>query len=210
VIGFVDLVIKMYRPGKVTMPDGKEIEWTNGGRLTMHLDQLRAGDHIDVNGPFGLIEYKGRGAFKLPGQATLRTFKQVGMMAGGSGITPMLQIVQAAIRDPADETEFHLLYANKTEDDILCRPLINQLVMQAKGRFTASYTLDFPPKAGWSGVPGKFQGFITQDMIGATMPKATPAGESLVLMCGPPPMVEFACKKNLLEMGWEKTNLAVF
>lgn len=33
----------------------------------------------------------------------------------------MLQVVIAASKDPADNTQFHLIFANKTEDDILLR-----------------------------------------------------------------------------------------
>ena len=40
-------------------------------------------------GPLGVNEYLGRGTFKLPGKTI--TVKHVGMMAGGTGITPMLQ-----------------------------------------------------------------------------------------------------------------------
>jgi NAD(P)H-flavin reductase len=33
----------------------------------------------------------------------------------------MLQVVQAAAKDPKDATQFHLIFANKSEDDILLR-----------------------------------------------------------------------------------------
>lgn len=35
------------------------------------------------------------------------------MMAGGSGITPMFQIMQQIANDPEDETKVTLLFANK-------------------------------------------------------------------------------------------------
>lgn len=37
------------------------------------------------------------------------------MIAGGTGITPMYQIIQAAIQDTNDKTRLDLLFANKTE-----------------------------------------------------------------------------------------------
>lgn len=40
------------------------------------------------------------------------------MLAGGSGITPMYQIIQSSILDPLDKTEIDLIYANVNEDDI--------------------------------------------------------------------------------------------
>merc|ERR1711862_536596 len=101
----------------------------------------------------------------------------------------MLQVVSAALRDKADATTFSLIYANKTEDDILVRDLLDEAVASSRGRFTVNYTLDFPP-AGWT----HKKGFITADMIRECLPG--PSDSTLVLMCGPPPMVEFACKKN--------------
>lgn len=199
--GYVDLVIKVYRPGKVKMPDGKEVTWEDGGKAGLDLDGKKAGDFIEIGGPLGLNEYLGCGAFKLPGRQM--TAKKVGMMAGGTGLTPMLQVAQAAIRDPADSTTFSLIYANKTEDDILCRDLLDELQERSKGRFKVHYTLDFPPE-GWKGKTG----FITQDMIKECLP--APGDDTLVLMCGPPPMIEFACKKNLEALGYSKQSMVPF
>ena len=41
---------------------------------------------------------------------------KIGMLAGGTGITPMLQIITAVFENPADkDTTISLIYANKTE-----------------------------------------------------------------------------------------------
>jgi cytochrome-b5 reductase len=198
--GYVDLVIKVYRPGTVKMPDGKEMVWEDGGKLGLFLDGKKIGDSIEIMGPIGLNEYLGKGMFKLPGRTV--TVKNVGMMAGGTGLTPMLQVVQASLMDPKDKTNFSLIYANKTEDDILCRDMLEELSLRSKGRFKLTYTLDFPPE-GWK----HKQGFITQDMIKEVFAKPS---ADLVLMCGPPPMVEFACKKNLEALGYPKTAMVAF
>lgn len=199
--GHVDLVIKVYRPGTTKMPDGKEVTWSDGGKLGLYLDSKVPGDFIEILGPLGLNEYMGRGTFKLPGRTATAT--KVGMMAGGTGITPMLQVVQAALRDPEDHCHFSLIYANKTEDDILCRDILDELAKTGRGRFSLFYTLDFPP-ANWQGKTG----FITADMIKECLPP--PSDDTLVLMCGPPPMVEHACKKNLTALGFEKKAMVAF
>lgn len=199
--GFVDLVVKIYRPGAVRMPDGKELIWESGGKASLHLDSKRPGDFVEVQGPLGVNEYLGRGTFKLPGRTVSVT--QVGMLAGGTGLTPMLQVVQAALRDPGDTCKFSLIYANKTEDDILCREMLDDLARNSKGRFKLFYTLDFPPP-NWKGKTG----FITAEMIKECLPP--PSAETLMLMCGPPPMVEFACKKNLETLGFPKTSMVSF
>jgi len=199
--GYVDLVIKVYKPGKVKMPDGRENTWEDGGKLGLFLDSRKVGDWLDVMGPVGANEYLGQGQFKLPGRQV--TVRHVGMMAGGTGLTPMLQVVQAALRDPNDACTFSLIYANKTEGDILCKDILDELAQTSKGRFKLTYTLDFPP-AGWSHQTG----FITPNMIQECLPPPSP--ETLVLMCGPPPMIQFACKKNLEALNYPKTSMVTF
>lgn len=199
--GHVDLVIKCYQPGTVKMPDGRETQWADGGKLSRHLDSRKVGDTLDVNGPFGVNEYQGKGKFKVPGQVL--QVKHVCMMAGGTGLTPMLQVVQASLLDAEDQTRFSLIYANKTETDILCKDLLDDAEQRAKGRFKVTYTLDFPP-ASWQHKTG----FITQDMIKEVF--VPPSENPIVLMCGPPPMVEFACKKNLEAIGYNKKSMIPF
>mmetsp|Transcript_30076 Transcript_30076/g.44973 ORF Transcript_30076/g.44973 Transcript_30076/m.44973 type:complete len:265 (-) Transcript_30076:12-806(-) len=131
--GYVDLVVKIYRPGKVCMPDGKEVTWEDGGKASLFLDQKKVGDHLEIKGPVGANQYLGKGHFKLPGRSV--TVKEVGMLAGGTGLTPMLQVVTAALRDPGDTCKFTLLYANKTEDDILCRDLLEEAAAASGGGF---------------------------------------------------------------------------
>lgn len=43
------------------------------------------------------------------------------MIAGGTGITPMYQIIKSSIKDASDKTQLSLIYANVNEDDI-CEP----------------------------------------------------------------------------------------
>merc|ERR1719375_2011530 len=116
------------------MPDGKEVTWADGGKMSLYLDSLKVGDSINIYGPIGVIEYLGCGKFKVPG-GTKQT-NHVGMMAGGTGITPMLQVVAAAMKDKADTTRFSLIYANKTKDDILVKDLLEEYEQKSQGRFS--------------------------------------------------------------------------
>ena len=44
------------------------------------------------------------------------------------------------------------------------------------------------------------KGFISEEMIAAHLP---PAGDdTLIFMCGPPPMIKFACQPNLDKLGY--------
>lgn len=90
-VGFFDLLIKVYF---------KEVhpKFPDGGKITQFLESLQLGDEIDVLGPKGCITYLGHGKFQVEDKKnrknppTFRTCKTVGMIAGGSGITPMLQV----------------------------------------------------------------------------------------------------------------------
>ncbi|KAH9261746.1 hypothetical protein BASA81_000402 [Batrachochytrium salamandrivorans] len=195
-MGYVELLVKIYAPKtNARFPDG--------GKASYYLGNLGLGDEITITGPWGLVEYVGESQFKVGRHQLRKSF--VGMMAGGSGITPMLQILVAALEDAKDHTKFSLIYANQTPEDILCREQLDDLARRFPARFRLHYTVDRVPNGGeW-----KFStGFIDQKMIEAHMP---PKGEdTLILACGPPPMVEFAVKKNLEALGYSKESFAAF
>lgn len=198
--GYTDIVVKIYRPGEATLPDGTKVTWADGGKMGLYLDSKQQGDVIEINGPMGMIEYLGRGMFKLPGKTI--PVQKVAMLAGGSGITAMLRIVRGAIRDPRDSCIFSLIYANKTEGDILLRDELEQLVKESSGQFTVNYTLDFPP-ANWK----HRTGFVGPEMIRSFLPSCRE--KPLVLVCGPAPMVPHV-KKNLELLGYRKDLIVTF
>ena len=87
--------------------------------MSQHLDSLKVGDTIDMKGPKGHMEYLGRGRFTvklLRKPLEERRAKHFGMIAGGTGITPMLQVANAIFKDSKDKTTtISLLYANKSK-----------------------------------------------------------------------------------------------
>lgn len=48
-------------------------------------------------------------------------YRELGMLAGGTGISPMTQIMRSVVNHPEDKTQLTLLYGNYYEDDILCK-----------------------------------------------------------------------------------------
>lgn len=120
------------------------------------------------------------------------------MIAGGTGITPMFQIIKSSVKDQNDKTKLALIYANVDESDIckqffaervltltcqVLRKELEELRDQSNGRFVIYYVLNKPP-ADW-----KYgTGFVTKEMIESHMPSSSPTEEK-VLMCGPPPML---------------------
>ena len=104
------------------------------------------------------------------------------MIAGGTGITPMLQIIRAALKNPQDTTKLSLIYANVNADDILLKTELDELAAAHPARFTVYYVLNNPP-AGWTGGVG----FVSKEQIEKHLP---PTSDDIkILMCGPPPMM---------------------
>ncbi|PNT42081.1 hypothetical protein POPTR_004G194400v4 [Populus trichocarpa] len=165
-LGCFELVIKMYPQG----------------RMSHHFREMREGDYLAVKGPKGRFKYQ-------PNQ--VRAF---GMIAGGTGITPMFQVTRAILENPNDKTNIHLIYANVTYEDILLKEEIDNLATTFPNRFKVYYVLNQPPE-GWEGGIG----FISKEMIQSHCPP--PAADVQILRCGPPPMNK-AMASNLNDLGY--------
>jgi len=194
--GYVDLVIKVYF--KNVHP-----KFPDGGKMTQHLESLKIGENVTFKGPKGKLIYNGRGHFSIrpdfKSPPEKRKAKKLGMIAGGSGITPMLQIIRAVLKDPEDKTQLNLLYANQTEDDILLRKELDAAVEENPDQLRVWYTLDR------SNEDWKYStGFVDAEMISNRIPE--PTDNTLVLMCGPPPMIKFALVPNLDKLGYAERN----
>ena len=82
-VGYLEMVIKVYfRNENPRFPDG--------GKMSQHFESLKIGDTIDIKGPIGHFTYLGRGKFKLHNE--LRACESMGMICGGTGITPAFQV----------------------------------------------------------------------------------------------------------------------
>lgn len=195
ILGKVSFVIKIYKAGE-------HPKFPDGGKMSQHLDSLQIGDVQEMKGPKGHLNYLGKGKFtvkEMRKPISERNVKKIGMIAGGTGITPMLQIISAVLRDPDDKTTLSLLFANQTEDDILVREELESLAKKHPDQFKLHYTLDNPPK-NWK----YSSGFINKDMIASHLPPPASDDSTFVIICGPPPMVKYACIPNLTELGFKE------
>jgi len=167
--GFFDLLIKSYPTGNISK----------------YIATLKIGQTMKVKGPKGAMVY------------TPNMVRRFGMIAGGTGITPMLQVIRAIIRGRAagDRTEVDLIFANVNKEDILLQEDLDTLAKE-DAHFRIHYVLNNPPE-GWKGGVG----FVTAEMIKDHLP--SPAKDIKILICGPPPMV-VAMKKAVVSLGYEE------
>lgn len=138
--GFFDLLVKAYPQGNISK----------------YLAGLQVGQTMKVRGPKGAMVY------------TPNMCRHIGMIAGGTGVTPMLQIIRAIVRNRPrhggnDTTKVDLIFANVNPEDILLKEELEQLDKEDDG-FRIYYVLNNPPE-GWTGGVG----FVTPDMIKVSM-----------------------------------------
>ncbi|KAI9723310.1 MAG: NADH-cytochrome b5 reductase [Candelaria pacifica] len=158
------------------------------GNISKHVATLKIGQTLKVKGPKGAMVY------------TPNMVRHFGMIAGGTGITPMLQIIRAIIRGRSrnggiDKTQIDLIFANVDFGDILLREDLDALAAEDPD-FRVHYVLNNPPEK-WTGG----MGFVTAEIIKQYFP--APAKDIKILICGPPPMVS-AMKKATDSLGYEK------
>lgn len=124
------------------------------------------------------------------------------MVAGGTGITPMYQVLRQIAADPQDTTHVHLLFGNISLEDILLRSELDKLTRQRPGQIAVTYVLDKAP-AGWQGEVG----YVTADMLRRHCP--APARDVMLLLCGPRPMTK-AVAAAAEEVGYAADDVFTF
>ncbi|KAJ5952389.1 Cytochrome b5 [Penicillium vulpinum] len=167
-LGKLELVIKCYPDGLLT---------------GQYLASLEVGDKVEFRGPKGGMKYH-RGLCK-----------KIGMIAGGTGITPMYQLIRAICEDDRDTTEVSLIYANRSEEDILLRRELEAFARGYPKNFKLWYMLDHPSENWAYG-----SGYVTPEVMAARLPG--PAPDTKIMLCGPPGMVN-ASKKGLVAAGFK-------
>ncbi|KAJ3342536.1 hypothetical protein HDU93_001922 [Gonapodya sp. JEL0774] len=172
-----------------------------GGPMSTHIHSLRPGDTLDMKGPIKKFDYQ-------PNR-----WSQIGMIAGGSGITPMIQVLRQILSDPSDKTRVTLVFANVEERDILLKDLLESWEAEhgRARKFETIYVLEKPPAnwpakygTGYGLYPKQFAGevpahsppspshyfdIVSKSILSSTMP--TPGSGGLILVCGPDPMLNW-------------------
>jgi cytochrome-b5 reductase len=167
--GYFDLTVKRYETGMVsTYIHGRQI-----------------GDTVLMSGPHS-------GGHWVDGMAT-----RVGLVAGGTGITPMISIIRWILANGL-QVELFLVFANKTEADIIFHDEWEANVRE-HANFHCYHVLEQPP-AGWTQGIGR----ITEDVLRAHLP--APGPETAVFLCGPPLMVD-ALETTLKSIGYPEQSI---
>ncbi|MFZ5445814.1 MAG: 2Fe-2S iron-sulfur cluster-binding protein [Myxococcota bacterium] len=144
-----------------------------GGQVSPHLtSKLAVGDVLEVKGPYG--------QFVLPAG-----FQRALFIAGGSGITPFLSMLQDE-QKKGWPSAITLLDFNRTQAEQILRAELDAFVAASGGKLEVVHVLDDAANAaGQKGPP-------MQELFGALL-EGRPAPD-VIAMCGPEPMMDLARK----------------
>ncbi|KAK4106027.1 ferredoxin reductase-like protein [Parathielavia hyrcaniae] len=156
--GHLELLVKQY-------PDGK---------ASTYLHSLQPGQSL-------------RFVAALPGYPwTPNKHPHVVLIAGGAGITPVYQLLQAIFQNRADDqTRATLVFGVRSDRDVLLRTELDALADKFPGRFRVVYTVSHPEPG--SPFP---QGRVSKELLARVLEHdgAATVDNAKVMVCGPPAM----------------------
>ena len=159
------------------------VERVKDGEVSPYLlDELRVGDHLELRGPIG-------GYFVWTGDAV----RPVYLLAGGTGITPLMSMLRHRDRQPSRPPAL-LIYSARSWEDIVYRDEL-EAMMRHDSSFRLAYTLTRQPPKDWTGHRGR----INKDLLSANW--FPPIQDPTVYVCGPTTFVETAANL-LLDLGF--------
>ena len=202
-LGFVEFIVKVYFP---------ESGSHSGGAFTQRLDKVRIGETVDTKGPLGEYEYLGDCQYSILYEP-IRIARHIGMIAGGTGITPMWQILRALQYD--QELPFvSLIYCARYRADLVLAEEINEMQSRIPDRIRVRYILSKPPPIDeWDGGRGRLNiGEVSENLF-PFADSDTQVSDKVVLLCASDDMIAKCCKplvSDVLGAEFVSNNVFVF
>ena len=150
--GYVELMVKKY-------PNGP---------MSTHITEMEKNQRLLFKGPIEKYKYEAN------------KHDTIGLIAAGTGITPMYQLIRAVMNNPKDKTKIILITANISEEDILLKHEFERLEQEHPLQFRAFYVLEKAP-SDWPGTGGR----ISKELLKTVFP-GPDAQNFKAFICGPP------------------------
>ncbi|KAF7783981.1 hypothetical protein Agabi119p4_146 [Agaricus bisporus var. burnettii] len=163
------------QPGELTFL----IKRYENGNASKYIHSLKEGQTLSLKGPVPKFPLKEN------------EFDEVALIGGGSGITPLYQILNHALKSPNNKTKFTLLFSNVTEKDILLREEFDALKEKHADKLDVVYLVD-KPSTTWTGPSG----FINAEVIKKHVGPAELKDKVKIFVCGPPGQVAAVAGKK--------------
>ncbi len=150
------------------------------GDFTATIGHTRPGDLVSLQGPYGRFTYT------LHPDHTHLVF-----IAGGIGITPFISMLRH-MRDTQADIDILLIYANRTEADIVFRSELDQIAAGGHPRLKVTHVLSHADGQ-WKGETGYVDRGTIERVVTDDLPRR------MYYVCGPPPMMTqvISALKNL-------------
>jgi len=173
-LGQFELMVKRYDGGSVSVVS----EWLYGLELGAKVGFKHTSFNIKAPYPF-----EGK--------------KSITLLCAGTGLAPMYQALWKLLGTPGDERQVVLMYGNKSVEDILLKDELSAWSKKAAGRLKLVHVVgngpDDPAPPGWADTPEYIAetGWIDKAKIQKYC--FPPAEDTLLFVCGLPPMYDILC-----------------
>jgi len=148
------------------------IERLDDGEVSPYLtDELRTGDGLELRGPIG-------GWFAW----NVREGGPLLLVAGGSGIAPLMAMIRHRIAAGSD-APVRLLYSSRSYEDVIFRDELEDLAARDEALQVIN-TLTRSTPEGWTGYDRRIDQAMLKDVA------FSPERGALAFVCGPTPLVE--------------------
>ncbi|KAF9897523.1 NADH-cytochrome b5 reductase [Lobosporangium transversale] len=135
------------------------------GQVSRFVHSARPGQKIEMRGP--ILIWPGS-------RSDLAQWDEIGMIAGGTGITAMLPIIYSALTHPDKKIKVSLLFAAQVPEELYFKDQLDQLQKTYSNQLSVVYTVDKIPSSPtptttaeeWKG----YVGYVNQDMLKGLMP----------------------------------------
>lgn len=163
------------------------------GAFTSALEELDEGSTIEVSLPEGIFTHD-----KVT--AATVTASDVALLGAGTGITPMIRVMLAALNN---KNKVHLILFNKTEADIPWKEELDNLAEDQSSLLKVTHVLSQPSDS-WTGLTGR----IRKDLL-ETLLEISSKEKAYFCLCGPTVFTKLGVDL-LKEHGYKREDIHAF
>ncbi|KAG0085201.1 NADH-cytochrome b5 reductase [Podila epicladia] len=201
-------VMRAYTPVHYSLRDQPVLQLLvkrySEGQVSRFMHSARVGQQIEMRGPVMIWPAS---------RPELEAYDEIGMIAGGTGITAVLPVIHSVLTNGCKKTKLSLLFAAQTPEELYFKEELDQLAGSHSDQFKVTYAIDRLPDPSKTPTPVPSQsanskkqqavakevqpwkghvGYVNQAMLEGLLPAAAKINDtkSIILVCGPENMVK--------------------
>ena len=145
------------------------------GQLTPDLNRVPVNEEVVMSVPDGDFN-----------PSRLLDAQNVLLLAAGTGITPMLGVIDYCLkRKFIDTRKIHLIFFNKTQPDILFKDELQAWTNEFTSQLSVDHVLSSPEGSDWKGATGRVSKKLLLKLHPNVKTECEDDSESLICVCGP-------------------------